>query len=449
MKKILLLLMGVLTTCTWSFAQDNENLAKNLDCNFVYQDIGYHITDSVNHIVEVTNIYEPAIFSAPQGIIARSPLTRKVSFQNEDSGKQEVVIPEYVEYKGIKYLVSGITEYGFTSPSYDNIGVVTFPATIKKIGFMAFDSNQKIRKIIFTGKNPIKIDGRMIARSSVQELVLSDGIDELKGGEFGFNGCLKRIKLGAGLKKVGGYLFYGLAMLKTIELSPENHYLTLFQGSLYNRDKTKLLAVPELDTPILSIPAGTTEIDSFACATRLISKIECPSSLRKIGNNAFAENRCAEINLPEGLEEIGSNAFYFASRLEKLTIPSTVKLIGEGAFYNCQALKTVRCHRIVPLAIHENTFWNTDFENCVLYVPVGCVVAYRNAEVWKQFKHIEEDASGIGGIDAGAVQSVKYVNMAGMESDKQTFCRAEHCGCHSCRRLAPRRQTAVLTPIGR
>ena len=125
------------------------------------------------------------------------------------------------------------------------------------------------------------------------------------------------------------------------------------------------------------------------------------------------------MNLPEGLEEIGSDAFAHA-KFKELTIPSTIKVIEEYAFFDCSALKTVRCRRTEPLSIADDSFWTIDFENCVLYVPVGCVEAYRNAEVWKQFKHIEEEVAGVDGIatDANAVQSVKYVNIAGMESDK-------------------------------
>ncbi len=420
MKKILLLLMGVLTTCTWSFAQDNENPSQNPDCNFVYQDIGYHITDSVNHIVEVTNIYEPIISASPQ----KSPTNLYCSQSRLIANtfkESNVVIPDFVEYKGIKYLVDGITEYGFTSPSYDHIKVLTLPSTIKKIGDGAFNSNQQIDKIILTGKNPVEIGGGIICNSGVVELELSDGVEKLESYSFGFNTSLQRIKLGASLQSIGeSNCFSDLRRLKTLELSPENPYLSLHKGVLFSHDKTKLLASPITLNGEFETPESTVEIHHYACRLSALSNIKFSPALRKIHDHAFAESKIVKACLPEGFEEIGNNAFFLASRLEELTIPSTVKLIGEGAFYNCQALKTVRCHRIVSLAIHENTFWNTDFENCVLYVPVGCVATYRNAKVWKQFKHIEEDASGIGGIDAdaGAVQSVKYVNMAGMESDK-------------------------------
>ena len=126
------------------------------------------------------------------------------------------------------------------------------------------------------------------------------------------------------------------------------------------------------------------------------------------------------MDLPEGLEVIEEWAFSETENLEEVIIPSTIKQIYKLAFYSCPKLKAFHCHRVEPPKISSDAFFGTNLENCVLYVPVGCVNAYRNAGGWTEFKHIEEEVAGVDGIatDANAVQSVKYVNIAGMESDK-------------------------------
>ena len=419
MKKTIVLLVLGLLGCTAMRAQE-DNEIDNPECDFVYQDIGYHITDSVKRTVEIVYLQTPGIItsasmqgnnSLKNGLLQ----ARKTNFNNRD-----VTIPEEVESKGEKYTVTGIAENGFTTPSYDHIDVLTLPSTLRYIGAGAFSCNDRIRKIVFTSKETVHMKGGWIVwYAAVDELELSDGFEILGGKTFGANICITKVKIGAGLYFIGNNCFADLIGLEKFELSPDNPYLSLHEGVLFNHDKTKLMAAPIALTGTFEIPEGVIEVDSSAFCSSHFSNITFPSSLKKIGANAFQYNKNSCVNLPEGLEEIGSYAFAYA-KFKEVTIPSTIKVIEEYAFFDCSALKTVRCRRTEPLPIADDSFWTIDFENCVLYVPVGCVEAYRNAGGWTEFKHIEEETAGVDGIatDANAVQSVKYVNIAGMESDK-------------------------------
>lgn len=62
-----------------------------------------------------------------------------------------------------------------------------------------------------------------------------------------------------------------------------------------------------------------------------LTNVHLPSTLKKIGNNAFFYTNIQKINLPYGLKEIGPLAFYNIN-LTNITIPSTVKKIGEGTY---------------------------------------------------------------------------------------------------------------------
>ncbi|NLA33395.1 MAG: leucine-rich repeat domain-containing protein [Tenericutes bacterium] len=62
-----------------------------------------------------------------------------------------------------------------------------------------------------------------------------------------------------------------------------------------------------------------------------LTNVYLPSTLKKIGNNAFFYTNIQKINLPYGLKEIGPQAFYNIN-LTNITIPSTVKKIGEGTY---------------------------------------------------------------------------------------------------------------------
>lgn len=162
------------------------------------------------------------------------------------------------------------------------------------------------------------------------------------------------------------------------------------------------------------IPEGVEEIGSqaFLWVGSLKGDIHLPSTIRKIGADAFAATSISHIHLPEGLEIIEDNTFgYCESLIDTITIPSTVTQIkrrafaeckqltavvlsenlqeiqGE-AFVNCHSLDYIRCLNPEPPMLDQSAFNGVEKNNFTLVVPEGAVEAYRNAEGWKEFKRI-------------------------------------------------------------
>ena len=70
-------------------------------------------------------------------------------------------------------------------------------------------------------------------------------------------------------------------------------------------------------------------------------------------------------------------------------------MIGEGAFIYCDALTSVYCHWEQPLEC-DPRFDKMVLATATLYVPDGCIDAYRSVYPWSEFANIEEkDYSGI------------------------------------------------------
>lgn len=88
---------------------------------------------------------------------------------------------------------------------------------------------------------------------------------------------------------------------------------------------------------------SVTEIGEFAFnGNETMKKVVFPSTLKRIGGDAFAE--CAlleEVILPEGLQEIGGYAFYGCTSIRKAYIPASVTEMGFGVFTSDEALETV------------------------------------------------------------------------------------------------------------
>ena len=94
------------------------------------------------------------------------------------------------------------------------------------------------------------------------------------------------------------------------------------------------------------------------------------------------------ISIPESIERIEYSAFQYCDELKSVSLPSKLTIIGKDAFRDCNKLESVVSKNPVPPTISDLTF--TKLMGVVLYVPKGCVEAYRSADHWRYFEHIVE-----------------------------------------------------------
>lgn len=81
------------------------------------------------------------------------------------------------------------------------------------------------------------------------------------------------------------------------------------------------------------IPEGVTVLDKEAFALcKNLSKVTLPSTLKTIGERAFAYTNLKEVIIPEGVTSIGRNAFNNCKQMTNISLPSTLKTINPLAF---------------------------------------------------------------------------------------------------------------------
>lgn len=123
---------------------------------------------------------------------------------------------------------------------------------------------------------------------------------------------------------------------------------------------------------------------------------------------------------------IAAEAFKGNETLEQVSIPQSVESIGKAAFAGCKGLKTIVIYVAEPIDLGAvaaargakaeagSVFEGVDLDECVLFVPVGSVEKYRNADVWKEFKQILPITSlGVSTLSVKAMSACDVYDLKG------------------------------------
>ena len=106
-----------------------------------------------------------------------------------------------------------------------------------------------------------------------------------------------------------------------------------------------------MDSPISGWSVTITDVDIgntvtnvgdgafYGCKSLVNATI--PTSVTKIGGNAFFYANITTINIPNTVTEICTKAFSFCKSLTNITIPSSVQHMGASIFQNCTSLTNV------------------------------------------------------------------------------------------------------------
>lgn len=146
-----------------------------------------------------------------------------------------------------------------------------------------------------------------------------------------FSGCdkLTSITISKNVKHIGEGVFAYCKKLKQINVDPDNANFTTENGVLLTKDRKVLI-------------------------TGIRSDVMIPTTVRRIGKQAFIGCKFTNVTIPKSVIEIGEKAFYGCENLTEISIPSSVKTIGEKAFYNCPRLKRFKVDEANLVYASEN-----------------------------------------------------------------------------------------------
>ncbi len=224
----------------------------------------------------------------------------------------------------------GITEINDRTFDSTALKHITLPNSIKKIGVCAFSS------------------------APLEELVLPEGIEEIGQGAFSHT-KIKEVAFPKSLKKILTAFEY-CENLERVEITKTIVENTTKEGKCIEDNFTNSFSFSgcrSLKEVILSESLeGVPDRAFFDCA---IKEIKLPSTLKKIGYDAFSINQIESITFPQGIEEVGG---FNNNPLKEVVIPEGVKIIGYQAFKNCENLKNIQ----LPSTLEE--IGGYAFEKC-------------------------------------------------------------------------------------
>ncbi len=271
----------------------------------------------------------------------------------------DIVIPQTVVYNGSTYTVTAIGDGSFQGCV--NIQSVTIPGTVKTIGRNAFIRCGNLRKV-----------------------TLSNGLETISSNAFNQCQTLETIIIPNTVTYMDFQAFYMCINLKNVKLS-EN--LTSTNYAIFSRCSA-------LET--ITIPESLTNLErDFLSHCTSLKNVNLPRSLESIGNQCFYNCPALEtITLPNKVTSIGKWAFRYCTGLKNFTVGSKLTNISMYAFEQCTSLANFYCYApSVPKSDYD-IFLDSNVKNATLHVPAQSVDAYKNADQWKEFYHINPlDAS--------------------------------------------------------
>lgn len=224
----------------------------------------------------------------------------------------------------------GITEINDRTFDSTALKHITLPNSIKKIGVCAFSS------------------------APLEELVLPEGIEEIGQGAFSHT-KIKAVAFPKSLKKILNAFEY-CENLERVEITKTIAENTTKEGKCIEDNFTNSFSFEgcsSLKEVILC--EGLESVPDHAFYRCAIKEIKLPSTLKKIGYDAFSINQIESITFPQGIEEV---AGFNYNPLKEVVIPEGVKIVGYQVFQNCENLKSIQ----LPSTLEE--IGDYAFEKC-------------------------------------------------------------------------------------
>ena len=309
----------------------------------------------------------------------------------------DIIVPEKAIYNEKEYTV---TEIVGAFIACDEVTSISLPETLTTIGPKAFEECTKLTALELP--NSVTTIGRRAFYDchALAEITLPESVTSIAESAFSYCYKLTSINIPSAIKSIGNSIFVSCGLTSII-----------FPDSLTYIGEN---AFAGCKFTSVNLPASVDSLGSFAFnACEWLTEINL-DHISKIGRYAFQNNFCLKSANILKAQDVADKSFWECKNIETFVLPyygwtenfkmdfsSLVSLkslyIGEGttyipdaAFGNKLNLLDVYSNAATPPSISPTTFSYVTHYKGTLYVPKGCIDAYKNAEGWSMFRDFQE-----------------------------------------------------------
>lgn len=277
----------------------------------------------------------------------------------------------------------------------DHLKELDIPDSVTEIGQLAFRFCTNIEKVKLSN-NLKSLNQQLFAGcDKLKELEVPASVKTIKETALGWTGNLERLNLNEGLEEINddfkftkikklfipktvkkiqsGLAIYDQAKFHKFEyeVDKETPYFCTINGSLYNKDKTRVIAVFPTSKKCFVVPDGIQILEDFV----------------------FANLSLEQIIFPESLTTIKHRCFENCTQLKEIILPKSLKQLDFRAFDQCKNLERIKIFAENPpiLTSPSADCWNflEDTKELILYVPNASIETYKKTKRWNDIKHIK------------------------------------------------------------
>lgn len=209
-------------------------------------------------------------------------------------GVKKLVIPEGVEYVGQNCFDTA-----------EDLEEVIIPMSLRNLGYCMFQKCKKLKSV------NISMESKL---ASIEDFVFMDCY------------ALESFFIPSSVEDIKEGPWRNCKSLEELSISNNNYNFHVYEGVLYNRDRTHLI----------QYPAGKKNKEYYVGFGTL-----------SIDNSAFYGNDyISKVIFPASLDSISHIGFYGCSNLKDVVFNNVIGFIGNSAFEKCPKLKTIQLYGI-------------------------------------------------------------------------------------------------------